>query len=400
MSYYFHKYYLKTLHVYNSIDLGLLYVRKLKLFQKDKLICLTNENNFFIYDILNFNLLYKENISINNENFEKIELIDYDKFIIYNDNIIVLFKYIENINTCLKLITKTILSQHFDDVYHSMNIIYINGNLIISAIKIYIYTIIKDKDIQLQNHLISNISPLNIFLLNSKILGIFSSLKKIEFWSINHYQKWIYTTNSLPIEFYPDKFASIINLKDNDHILIDSSNKIDNKIYLFSYINRTVIKMFNTSYTYGYCFSKNNTLFVIHKYKHICLFDVKKGKLFKINRLDFEFRANLIIKDDSETFIVGGKNEILFLKASAFKTIFMDVIYFLGILLFFLKIILNFEIGLMKDYKFLFAFAANYLYFRYYINIPNLIEIDVIKKKYYFGLIGILILLFISFKKN
>ena len=311
-----------------------------------------------------------------------------------------MFKYIENINTCLKLVTKTILSQHFDDFYHSMNIIYINGNLIISAIKIYIYTIIKDKDIQLQNHLISNISPLNIFLLNSKILGIFSSLKKIEFWSINHYPKWIYTTNSLPIEFYPNKFTSIINLKDNDHILIDSSNKIDNKIYLFSYINRTVIKMFNTSYTYGYCFSKNNTLFVIHKYKHICLFDVKKGKLFKINRLDFEFRANLIIKDDSETFIVGGKNEILFLKASAFKTIFMDVIYFLGILLFFLKIILNFEIGLMKDYKFLFAFAANYLYFRYYINIPNLIEIDVIKKKYYFGLIGILILLFISFKKN
>ena len=100
-------------------------------------------------------------------------------------------------------------------------------------------------------------------------------------------------------------------------------------------------------YIEGFCLSKNNTLFVIHKYKHICLFDVKKGKLFKINRLDFEFSANLIIKDDSETFIVGGINEILFLKASAFKTIFMVVIYFLGILLFFLKIILNFEIGLM-----------------------------------------------------
>ena len=94
MSFNFHKYLLNSLHIYNSIDVGDQIISNLKLFQKDKLICLTEKNNFFIYDIINFNLLYKENISINNEKFRKIELIDCNKFIIYSGNIIVLFKYI------------------------------------------------------------------------------------------------------------------------------------------------------------------------------------------------------------------------------------------------------------------------------------------------------------------
>ena len=76
MSFNFHKYLLNSLHIYNSIDVGDQIISNLKLFQKDKLICLTEKNNFFIYDIINFNLLYKENISINNEKFRKIELID------------------------------------------------------------------------------------------------------------------------------------------------------------------------------------------------------------------------------------------------------------------------------------------------------------------------------------
>ena len=272
--------------------------------------------------------------------------------------------------------------------------IYSNKNLIILTKNIYIYNIIKDKDIQLQNHLISNIIPIKIFLLNKKILGFLSN-KKIEFWSINHYPKWIYTTNELFTEFAPWEFTKIINIKDNDHILIDSGNVYNNKIYLFSYINRSIIKEFKM-YTNGFCLSKNNILFTIYKHEHKCLFDVKKGKLFKINRLNTELGHNIIIKDDSETFIVDGIKEILFLKKSAFKTIFLEALYFFGILLFFLKIFAC-KIETMELQTSLIVFTILYFNYRYTVNIPTLIEIDVLRKKYYFRLIGILILIFIIY---
>ena len=275
-----------------------------------------------------------------------------------------------------------------------MNILYSNKNLIILTKNIYIYNIIKDKDIQLQNHLISNIIPIKIFLLNKKILGFLSN-KKIEFWIINHYPKWIYTTNELFTEFAPWEFTKIINIKDNDHILIDSGNVYNNKIYLFSYINRSIIKEFKM-YTNGFCLSKNNILFTIYKHEHKCLFDVKKGKLFKINRLNTELGHNIIIKDDSETFIVDGIKEILFLKKSAFKTIFLEALYFFGILLFFLKIFAC-KIETMELQTSLIVFTILYFNYRYTVNIPTLIEIDVLRKKYYFRLIGILILIFIIY---
>ena len=139
MSYYFHEYYLKTLHIFNYLNLDCNLVHSMKLFQKNKFMCLTNKN-YLNYNILNNKLLYNATFWINDEKFEEIEIIDYDKFILYNGNILVLFKYIENENNCLELLSKKIFPfNNNDNDYDRMKIIYNNKNFIISKINVYIF---------------------------------------------------------------------------------------------------------------------------------------------------------------------------------------------------------------------------------------------------------------------
>lgn len=150
----------------------------------------------------------------------------------------------------------------------------------------FIYSIIKDKYIQLQRPFNFKYVCFKYIFIKQRNFRMYKLFKKkIEFWNINHYySRLIYTTDELGLEYNLSTFIRIMNLKDNDHLLIDSNNFYETKIYCFSYINRNIIKVFKM-YIEGFCLSKNNTLFVIKK-DHILLFNIKKEKLFKINRLN------------------------------------------------------------------------------------------------------------------
>lgn len=388
MDYIFNKYYFKTLHNYKSIEVPKKEINNLKLLSNNKLLCL-NEGNIFIFDILNNQLLYKEEIIIDNEIFDKIELMDKDRFLLYNNRYILLFKFLEdkksNIFKCIKLKKYKIYPQN-----EKTNIIYSNNKIIQINCCITLWKILKNNNFELQMNIESNLLRTSNrfiivrtypFLLNDEIIGFLRYLK-FEFWNIKTY-KYIYTTNELDINSFFSP-PSIITIKNN--IFIDDNNNL----YVFSFVQKKIIKIihipydkFNEGDRKIFYKAELNTIFLISK-KNIYLFNYEKEKTYKINRRQSNFGKYCLITDNGD-FILSSEYKIFFLKTSIIKTILFDILYFFGTFLYHLLFIRIFYGKKFKEISIIKYMILHYIPFLIYKNIefPDSFEENVIKKKDY-----------------
>ena len=133
MDYIFNKYYFKTLHKFKSIKVPNRTINNIKLLSNNKLLCL-NERNVLIFNISNnkliYSLIYNDNF-INNEILDKIELVENDRFLLYNNNYALFYKILEDKEKdtfdCLELGQYSIYPQKMEKylIYSNKKIIYI-----------------------------------------------------------------------------------------------------------------------------------------------------------------------------------------------------------------------------------------------------------------------------------
>ena len=59
IAFFVNRYYFKTLNEYNSFQVHDTLIKQIKFFQNDKIICISNDNDVLIYNIIKKNLLFQ-----------------------------------------------------------------------------------------------------------------------------------------------------------------------------------------------------------------------------------------------------------------------------------------------------------------------------------------------------
>lgn len=323
------------LEQYELINPGNSRVYEIKMFQGNKLLCLSN--NILIYDIKSRNLLFK--ITNNNNIYlNKAEIIGKDKFIAYGEKYLKFYQYLEDKEKELyNCVEKGELEFNGQKTKFN-NILNIKKKIIIIGDNIFsIYNYINQK-LELQTKIKAiNLSETNIktqgFLLNKDIVGIFSfPQKKFEFWNIRTY-KFIYITDI--IEEYNQIFITednnIINLKDDDNFIIGNFMVA----LKFSFKLRGIVKKYNFSINKFY---QINNLIYILQYTDISKFDLEKEKYSGIASSKEKIDSVIVLNE--ENFVSLINNKICLLNFSKSKAKLMDYIRFISIVmvnLFYLK---------------------------------------------------------------
>lgn len=311
-------------------------VYEIKMFQGNKLLCLSS-NNILIFDIKSKNLLCKI-MNNNNIYLNKAEIIGNDKFIAYGRKYLKFYKYLEDKEKELyNCVEKGELEFNGQNAKIN-NILNIKKKIIIIGDNIFsIYNSVNNK-LELQTKIKAiNLSQTNIktqgFLLNKDIVGIFSyPQQKFEFWNIRTY-KFIYITDKVGEynEIFITEDNNIINLKDDDNIIIGN--------YMvalkFSFKLRGIVKKYDFSINKFY---QINNLIYILQYTDISKFDLGKEKYSGIAASKEKIDSLIVLNE--ENFISLINNKICLLYFSKSKAKLMDYIKFIFIVminLFYLK---------------------------------------------------------------
>lgn len=263
----------------NRSDLNILEnydIHLIKIFQGDKLLCLGN--NIKIYELMNLNFLCSIPIDDNDNYFlNKLEIIEKDKFIVFGENCLKLYKFIQDKDKSLYNIFEVAKLTNFSHNIRIYNVLYIRYKIICIGEHIFsIYNIINNK-FELQTKIKSFIiSANNIkiqgFLFNKNIIGMFGFPKnQFEFWNIKTY-KFIYITEKIQYEqiFLTDE-NNIINLKDDDHVIIGNYMVVCK----FSYKSRNIVKVYDFNIMVYY--QLNNLLFFHYIIIFLSLIYTKKN---------------------------------------------------------------------------------------------------------------------------
>lgn len=344
-------------------------ISQLKIFQGNKLIYFNK--NIYIYDIAEGNLLSKINIEIEakNKNLNKLEIIENNKFMVYGKRNIIIYEFINdeanNLSNIIKFSELDYLNSTKD--FKIMNVIYNKNFLVLIGENIFSVCRLINNSIQLQITIKTILlSSFNFhtqgFLLNDKIVGIFSSpSKKFEFIDIKKY-KSIYITDEISnvLVFYEDN--NIINLNDDDRVLI--GNKFG--AFLFSYKNRNIIKEYEFKINQFY--QINNLIYIVD-FQSINVFDCYSQKFKKIANLKHKIK-NLIVLNE-ENFLSSEENKIILLSHSKSKKLKKELLFLTTTVFsnfFYTKMFSKIQINI---YSIIFSFLLSPLFYFLYIREKN-----------------------------
>ena len=349
IDFFVNRYYFKTLNEYNSFQVHDTLIKQIKFFQNDKIICISNDNDVLIYNIIKKNLLFQ---MFNKKGYQKkIKIYKNDKFILYDTDYyntknykIKLYKFIENKEEneyyCKELST---ISEKANNLFiKRKNIICIKNGYI------NIYNIINDTFFQTQvkiviPHLISNYSYFKGFIMKKKELKIVEYEKEnIELWSFENYKLKYKNQINILENNYMNSDLIIASLNNKDYILFS----ISDFIYLYSYNNEYIIKKIrlssiNKCYNeymniLGIYITKKDEIYLNNKIK-IYLLNLECETVNPITRLNYHFNNSFVYKEnkDNNIFIANSNDKIIFFKPSLYSTVIQDLKYF-WILFFFI----------------------------------------------------------------
>ena len=388
-------------------------IKQIILFRKNKLLILSK--NIFLFDISTNITLCKKTKPQNSLNFIKIEIINENKIIaLATNNSLIIYELFENrTSKSFSYMQKYILqlqnnrriftilynqnknqlialgpiiyvygyknnNLHLQITIHSNNINqpFINGILFMfNLIRISLDTSWRG-NIAVNKTIYCNISlfrqPLKV---NKNIFGLFGKENTIEFWNTKDYkliQKCFIFSN-----FYCSSENKILNLNNNDLILFG----IIKEIALYSFKNNRVLKIFNCQYINRTIstiskFNNNGPIYVSDDY-NIYKLDIKKDKIFKVNKWYYPFYSSLICYDNN--IILSSRNSIIFFRPMKYKALILDVISFLFICLYIAFLMKIFKIFYMNIFCYAFVFVLSC--FLKYMELTEFLEYEIIKNK-------------------
>jgi hypothetical protein len=420
----FIKYYLKSLNEYDSFEIPLKIITKIKLFQKDKLICLTTNNDILIYDILEKKLLCKLEKFLEKKISAKIKLFKNDKFIIYSQEDLRIFQFRENkpkkdeyeygkyweygeeeeeVGEENKYICEqiTLIKEEPDDIiFKNKNLFSLNNG------DLNIFTPINNTDYQFQTKIFFPKDADDfpdyrfLFIKDDKIKIIEYQENYIKFWSIKYYKLKLENEIELDNNILDDLNFAILN--DKDSILFFSSNFY----YLYSYKKKVIINKFRDEYKHvwrlkGISVAPNNEIY-LNDINNIYSLDINNKEVFSLIKTSYELRDSLALLDGGEDmgknepkiFIVNSNNKIHFFKNSRNNIIKKDLFYIVFIFLFLFFPILynnrNIPNSLIYSLEYMAAIFTTMKIFDAFSKLE-----DIYKKNKYL-IIGGLVILFIA----
>ena len=340
-------------------------IHLIKIFQGDKLLCLGNIIQ--IYQLMDFNFLCS--ISINKNYFlNKLEIIEKDKFIVFGEKCLILYKFIQDNDKSLYSIFEEAKLTNFSYNIRIHNVLYIKYKIICIGDHIFsIYNFINNK-FELQTKIKSFILSHNSiksqgFLLNKDIVGVFGyPQKQFEFWNIKTY-KFIYITEEIQFEeiFIKDD-NNIINLKDDDHVIIGNYMIVCK----FSYKSRNIVKVYDFSIN-GY-YQINNLLF-FSRFHYISKFDLYKEKYTEIGKVDKYI--NYVVVLNEENFLCLSDKRICYLNYSKSKKNLIDLMKMISIIIVNMFYLIKYSKINISKISLLCSLALSPLYFWIYIREIN-----------------------------
>ena len=395
LDFFINRYYFKTLHQKDLIEIKdhSKYIKgEIKLFQNDKIIYSTKENEILIYNILEKKLLCKYRIPYYFFHKKKIEIFTKNLFIVNDLDLryLSLFELKEN-----KIYNKYYIKLKFQ-IREKANDIFIEANKIICLNNEYIniYKLL-DNYIQLQTKitipfLISNRSIHKgisigekkiIFEFNNNFLGI---------WNLENYK--LIFKNLIENRYIQNSNYRLIEIisYNTDQIVFNYGDYI----FLYSLEKNEFLRIIKLEiFIYGFVITKNKEIYLNDK-NNIYKLDINYKTIHKLIRYKNEFINSLIILDynNINTFIASSKNKIIIFHSSAFLTIKQDFKYYLFIFFFlFLYGILTksyqFD-SILKEFFYNFISSGIILYIYKIFDVIN--ENEIQKKNYFRAKIFIL----------
>lgn len=335
ISFLYNRFSLPKFNQYELINLGNSRVYEIKMFNENKLLCLSN--NILIYDIKSKNLLCKI-MNNNNIYLNKAEIICNDKFIAYGKKYLKFYQYLEDKEKDLYNCVEKGEIDFNGQRANINNIINIKERIIIIGDNNFSICNRVNSRLELQTKIKAiSLSDTNIktqgFLLNKDIVGILSyPQQKFEFWNIRTY-KFIYITDK--IEEYNQIFITednnIINLKDDDNIIIGNFMAA----FKFSFKLHGIVKKYDFSINKFY---QINNLIYILQYTDISKFDLNKEKYCGIASTKEKIDSFIVLNEENYISLIN--NKICLLNFSKSKAKLMEYIKFIFIImvnLFYLK---------------------------------------------------------------
>ena len=322
-NFFVNRYYLHTLHQYDLIPFQV-FVMNLKLFQEDKLICVTYDT-IYIYRLTD-KILLSNIINVNHQKY--IEFYQNDKFFLFGEylspGLLKLYHFTKNQETNLySCINITNINEH------PLNILF-QKNKMFCICKGYlsIYNIFNDINFELQTkiRIPQNISDFSLnkgFLLNNNNLKIIEYYEKMVILDYNNYK--FQKETEINEKFYLDLYL----IKLNNNILLFGS---DLNRYIFLYSNQTKQIIFKI-----YCgrcediiLTKNGEIYLINLFS-ICYLDIKNKIIYEISRNEEKEGKlkNPLIALPNNIFICNSEKGIKFFKYSSIKNIKQDFLYYL-----------------------------------------------------------------------
>lgn len=393
------KYYFKSLKEFDSFSIPSQVISNIKLFQKDKIICLTGNNDILIYNIIEKKLLCKLESFSKKKSPAKIILYKYDKFMIYSQEDLRIFQFAkkreENNYVCRQL---TKINEEADDIIIKNNTIFSlnNGDL-------NIYVPINKTKFELQTKIFFPKAPNEfsdyyfLFIKNDKIKIIKYQDYTIQFWSIKYYKLKYENSIEIDNDFLDYDFNYAL-LNDKDTILF----VISNFFYLYSYQNKKILKKIKNEKYYGRIkdifITKNNIIYFNDKLG-IYTLDTKNQEVFQLINTNYELNNNLIVlasENKKEIFIINSNNQIHFMRNDTIYIIKKDLLYMILIFLFlFFPIFYNTRMLIISMKVSLELMLAIFIFIKIFDGFNKFEE--ALKRKNYLILGGLLILFISSF---
>lgn len=320
----------------------------IKPFQKDKLIILTNYIN--IFDIKNYKILCRI-LPSDNIIYTKSEPMKKGKFILLNNSFpntvnLGIYQLIKDeltiTYTCNKVNAFQINLTKINNILNWKNKIILIGDNIFNIYKYFNGNLVFQTKIH-SRMLYPMFSPVFGFKFNNNIIGLFEGIS-LEFYNLKKCSFIQKGELHMDIFILLDKNVQIESFNNDDHVLFGFKNQF----YIYSFkINRAVAKIDCPYNIKAIKVSIHNTIFVLDE-NNISLLNLKKFKLYKLNKRKGNFGKHLIVANHG--FITDSRDgNILFYKYSKYvkyKVILIDLIIEL-IILFICFIIIKYMLRFM-----------------------------------------------------
>ena len=353
--------------VSSFIEANCFFIYKLKLFPDEKLLCL-DQTNLSIYNIYNKKLL----CSISAENYNNIEIISQNDFILYNNNSFKLYHYEDNSDfglfDCYQVFRYDIPFNNYriNNIYYRKKNIFCFGNNILflnifNNYKIEIKTVIKD--VRLPGITFYG------FLLNDKKAIIIrytgmDMLDTIEFCDIKNKYKLIKTINNTNLKCGKYGVDFIFhNLNNNDEFLICNYMNI----WKFSFNKKKLISLYKNNFPMRKIIFSNKAIYGISRDSFFCVYDSDAHRFRETNFINYDFYDgfhNFIIDKDENILCAKGHKIYHLITGNSEKNlaeIIMLILNFIGSLLYF-KYYKNIKMTIIR-YFLIFLFSPVFLQF-------------------------------------